>query len=368
MMTTRALPSADYVIVGAGTAGSVLARRLLEQTDATVLVLEAGASGDDLDSVNVPPRWVENIGAAHDWGYTYEPSEGINGRTLFISRGKVLGGSGTTNGLAWVRGHRKDFDGWGAVAPGWDYDSVLPYFRRSEDWTATTSEERGTGGPVHIDQAGDLHPLAVALIEAGQSYGMPYLEDCNVAEPLGVGPMNLTVQDGVRTSTWTGHLRPVVDHERLTIVAGAHATKLVIRDGHCAGVEVTTADGPQTITANREVILTAGAIDTPRLLMHSGIGPAEHLEQVGIDVVHPLPGVGRNLQESTSSWAASASAPSGTCRLRTTTSRAAPPSGAADPTSRSRTCCTSRSRSPTSPPRSRRPTRSPPTGSASRRA
>ena len=286
--------SADYVVVGAGTAGCVLARRLLEQTDGTVLVLDAGAAPDGIESVDVPTRWVENIGAAHDWAYTYEPTDAVAGRTLFLSRGKVFGGSGSTNALVWVRGQKADYDGWAAAgATGWDHDSVLPYFRRSEDWIDGASEQRGAGGPVRVERATDLHPVATALIEAAISYGMPYLDDTNVAEPLGAGPINTDASAGLRTSTWTGHLRPVLDDPRLTVIGGAHVTGISLTGSRCTGV---TYDGGH-VTATREVILAAGAIDSPRLLLRSGIGPAAHLRAVGVEVRHDLPGVGRNLQE-----------------------------------------------------------------------
>ncbi|GAA3232955.1 GMC family oxidoreductase [Pseudonocardia petroleophila] len=297
MPTTDPAPS-DYVVVGGGTAGCVLARRLLDRTDGTVLLLEAGGSPDGIDTVASPPRWVENIGAAHDWGYTYAPTEHVAGRTLFLSRGRVLGGSGSTNALVWARGHRADYDGWAAAgARGWDHDSVLPHFRASEDWEDGASAHRGAGGPVRIERPRDLHPVATALIEAGVSYGMPYLDDMNVAEPLGAGPINTDASDGVRTSTYTGHLRPVLGHERLTVVTGARATRLRIDGGRCTGVEYLRDGRPGTVAATREVVLAAGAIDSPRLLLLSGVGPAAHLRSVGVETVLDLPGVGRNLQE-----------------------------------------------------------------------
>ncbi|MEJ2864032.1 GMC family oxidoreductase [Actinomycetospora flava] len=276
--------SADYVVVGAGTAGCVVARRLLERTGATVVVVEAGGSPDGIASSTDPARWVENIGAPHDWAYSYGPEEHLDGRTLFLSRGKVLGGSGSTNALVWVRGHRADYDGWAAGgATGWSYDEVLPYFERAET--------------VDVEQTTDLHPVARALIEAGVSYGMPYLDDINVAEPLGAGPITMDVAGGQRTSTWTGHLRPVRDDERLTLLTGVEVTGLCLRGERCTGVRVQTAEGDVEIRADREVVLCAGSINTPRLLLSSGIGPAAQLREVGVDPVLDLPGVGENLQE-----------------------------------------------------------------------
>ncbi|MDL5155163.1 GMC family oxidoreductase [Actinomycetospora termitidis] len=290
--------SADYVVVGAGSAGCVLARRLLETTDGTVVVLEAGGSPDELGSSTDPTRWVENIGAGHDWTYTYGPEPGLDGRTLLLSRGRVLGGSGSTNALVWVRGQRADYDGWAAGgATGWGYDEVLPFFRRSEDWQDGASALRGAGGPVRVERCTDLHPVAQALVEAGVSHGMPYLDDINVAEPVGAGPINVDAHDGVRTSTWTGHLRPVLDHERLTVVTGAHVTGLTLRGGRCVGVGFRVDGETHEIRAGRETVLCAGSIDSPRLLLSSGIGPAEHLRAVGVEPVLDLPGVGENLQE-----------------------------------------------------------------------
>jgi len=298
MPTNPRITSADYIVVGGGTAGCVVARRLLEQTDGTVLLLEAGSSPDGLDTVSVPSRWVENIGAPHDWAYTYEPTEHVAGRRLFLSRGRVLGGSGSTNALVWARGRKTDFDGWAAAgADGWDHASVLPYFRRCEDWEGGGSAYRGAGGPVRVERAKDLHPVAAALIEAALSYGMPYLEDTNVAEPLGAGPINTNTEAGARASTWTGHLRPVLDHDRLTLATGTRVTRLTLAGSRCTGVAYAGPDGLSEVTATREVILTAGAIDTPRLLLVSGIGPSAQLRSVGVEVVHDLPGVGRNLQE-----------------------------------------------------------------------
>ncbi|GAA4920586.1 GMC oxidoreductase [Actinomycetospora succinea] len=273
--------SADYVVVGAGTAGCVVARRLLERSGATVVVVEAGGSPDGIASSTDPARWVENIGGPHDWAYSYGPEEHLDGRTLFLSRGKVLGGSGSTNALVWVRGQRADYDGWAAGgATGWSYDEVLPYFRRAET--------------VEVETATDLHPVAQALVEAGISYGMPYLDDINVAEPLGAGPITMDVRGGERTSTWTGHLRPVLDDERLTLVQ-SEVTGLVLRGGRCTGIRVHTDDGDVEIRAEREVVLCAGSINTPRLLLSSGIGPADQLRGVGVTPVLDLPGVGENL-------------------------------------------------------------------------
>ena len=297
-MSRPDVTSFDYVVVGAGTAGCVLARRLLDSTDGTVLVVEAGGRPDGLPTVEDPTRWVENIGAAHDWGYVYTPTEHTAGRSLFLSRGRVLGGSGSTNALVWVRGQRQDFDGWAAAGnAGWDYESVLPYFRRSEDWQGGVSAYRGAGGPVRLERSGAQHPVASALIESALSYRMPYLDDINTPEPVGAGPINIAAAGGRRTSTWTGHLQPVLDSERLTVLTGAEVTRLHLAGSRCTGVEFVQDGVTGQATATREVVLSAGAINSPKLLLTSGIGPADQLRSVGVEVRHDLPGVGANLQE-----------------------------------------------------------------------
>lgn len=288
----------DYVIVGAGSAGCVIARRLIDETDAKVLLLEAGGSDERIASIAEPPRWVENIGAAHDWNYAYAPSRHTDQRSIFLSRGKVLGGSGSTNALVWIRGNRVDFDGWAAAGNrGWEYESVLPLFKRSEDWEDGANEFRGSGGPLHIERAKDLHPLATALIDAGLSCGMPYLDDVNVPEPLGAGPINMNVADGKRCSTAKAFLRPVADNPRLTILTHAQAVKLHFVGRRCTGVDFLKDGILHSALASAETILCGGAIDSPRLLLLSGIGPQEQLKALDIDVVADLPGVGENLQD-----------------------------------------------------------------------
>jgi choline dehydrogenase-like flavoprotein len=290
--------SYDYVIVGAGSAGCVVARRLVDGTDATVLLLEAGGPGEDVASLSNPPQWVENLGSRYDWAYRYEPSPHVAGRSLPLPLGKVLGGSGSINAMVWTRGHRADYDGWAADGnPGWDFNSVLPLFKKSEDWVGGASAFRGAGGPIRVERARDLHPVAAAFVDAGRSYGMPYLDDLNIPEPEGVGPMNLNIKEGRRCSPVGAYLGPVMGHKNLTVLTEAPAVKLALTGTRCTGVEFMRDGKLCSAGASREVILCAGAIHTPRLLLLSGVGPRADLEPLGIGTVIDLPGVGRNLQD-----------------------------------------------------------------------
>ncbi|HKA87660.1 MAG TPA: GMC family oxidoreductase N-terminal domain-containing protein, partial [Haliangiales bacterium] len=249
-------------------------------------------------SLTNPPQWVENLGSRYDWAYHYEPSAGVVGRSLPLALGKVLGGSGSINAMVWTRGHRADYEAWAEAGnAGWDFRSILPLFKKSEDWEGGGSEHRGAGGPIRVERATDLHPVAAAFIDAGRSLGMPYLDDLNVPEPEGVGPMNLNIKDGKRCSPAGAYLRPVLGHKNLTVLTEALATKLTFTGTRCTGVELVLDGELLSIGAHREVILCAGAIHTPRLLLLSGVGPHTDLGPLGIDAVIDLPGVGRNLQD-----------------------------------------------------------------------
>jgi choline dehydrogenase len=290
--------SYDYVIVGAGSAGCVVARRLVDGTDAAVLLLEAGAAGEGVASLSNPPQWVENLGSPYDWAYRYEPSPHVAGRSIPLPLGKVLGGSGSINAMVWTRGHRADYDGWAEAGnAGWDFESVLPLFKKSEDWEDGASEFRGARGPIHVERARKLHPVAAGFIDAGRSYGMPYLHDLNIPEPKGVGPMNLNIKGGRRCSPADAYLRAVMGDRNLTVLTEAPAVKLTLTGTRCTGVEFLRDGELCSVGASREVILCAGAIHTPRLLLLSGVGPHADLESLGIDTVIDLPGVGRNLQD-----------------------------------------------------------------------
>ena len=291
-------PSYDYVIIGAGSAGCVVARRLLDGTDATILLLEAGEPGEGVASLSHPPRWAENLGSRYDWTYRYEPGPQVGNRSIPLALGKVLGGSGSINAMVWARGHRADYDGWAAAGNrGWDFDSVLPLFKKSEDWQDGENDFRGAGGPIHVERARNLPPVVAGFLDAGRSYGMPYLDDLNVPEPEGVGPMNLNVRNGRRCSPADAYLRPVLGHPNLTARTEALVVKLTFAGTCCTGVVFVLDGRRHSVRAAREVVLCAGAIHSPRLLLLSGVGPASDLEPLGIETVVHLPGVGRNLQD-----------------------------------------------------------------------
>ncbi len=289
---------ADFVVVGAGSAGCAVARRLIDETDATVLVLEAGESDLGIAAISDPERWVENFGTPQDWNYSYAPTPRVDNRPIPLPRGKVLGGSSSINAMLWVRGNRDDFDGWAAMGnEGWDYDSLLPLFKKAEDWEGGETHLRGAGGPVCVERPKKLSPVAEALMNAGISYGMPFFEDMNTERPEGVGPMNRNVRDGKRCSMSEAYLHPVMHHDRLMVITGAHVSKLQISGTRCLGLNFVKDGIERTVRAYHEVVLSAGAIDTPRLLLLSGIGSHNELKKLGIDTKVDLPGGGQNLQE-----------------------------------------------------------------------
>ncbi|MFM2278482.1 MAG: hypothetical protein RLZZ444_713, partial [Pseudomonadota bacterium] len=298
-LPTRPLEKAyDYIVVGSGSGGSAVTRRLIEGTDASVLLVEAGPSGLGIPEIDDPTQWVPLGRSRYDWLYDYAPSRHVNGRTIGIPRGKVLGGCSATNAMMWYRGHPLDYDAWGdAGCAGWSFAECLPYFKRAEDWEGGETTYRGSGGPLRIETSKALHPIARAMIDGSAELGIPVIEDPNGESNEGAAPSNFNIVGGKRWSSVTGYLEPIFDHPRLTILTGSLVTSLVIDKGRITGIR-HLVDGKQMETAaTTQVVLAAGAFDTPRLLMLSGIGDPAEMARIGIPTNHALPGVGRNLQD-----------------------------------------------------------------------
>jgi choline dehydrogenase-like flavoprotein len=284
--------SFDVVVVGSGSGGAVVARRLVD-AGASVCVIEAGGV-DENPAIHDPGRLWELWGGPDDWAYTTVPQAGCNGRRLDIPRGKVLGGSSCLNGMIYIRGHRSDYDAWAAAGcAGWAYEDVLPLFKRSEDFSRGESEYHGAGGPLRVTADYEPHPLHAAAVAAAQEVGIPFNDDHNGPTQDGVGYCQLTVKDDVRQSQTVAFLRPVLDAPNLTMLTGTRARRLLLEGGRCVGVDI----GGREVNAGQEVVLCAGAIESPKLLMLSGIGPAGELARAGIDDAVDLAGVGENLHD-----------------------------------------------------------------------
>lgn len=295
-MSAAALGSFDVVVVGSGSGGSVVARRLVD-AGVSVALVEAGGPPTH-PAIHDPGRWAELPESPLDWGYVTEPQAGCAGRKLAWPRGKVLGGTSTMNGLAHIRGHRLDYDGWAYHGcPGWGFADVLPLFKRSEDCDLGPSEYRGAGGPLPVRTQYPRHPVLEAMVAASQEAGIPYNPDHNGPELDGVGYSQLTIRDGLRATAWSSFMEPVVDRPNLTVLAHAQACRLRIDHDRCTGVEIVREGALELVSARHEVVVCAGAIDSPRLLLLSGVGPAAELAALGIDIRVDLPGVGKNLHD-----------------------------------------------------------------------
>jgi choline dehydrogenase len=287
----------DFVIVGAGSAGSVLAARLTEQPDVRVLLLEAGTA-DGPERMSVPAAWPTLIGSEVDWRYITVPQPGLGGARIPYPRGRVLGGSSAINAMFYLRGHRSAIDAWAAGgATGWSYDDLLPYFRRTERTQGLDPRYRGVDGPMRPERVAPDIPAARAAFTAVQGLGYPVSADLNEPEAEGVAWNEVTIVDGVRQSAADAYLRPVLDRRNLSVVTGALVHRLLITRGRCTGVEYTHGGIVQRAEARAEVVLCAGAIGSPQLLMLSGVGPAEKLRARDVEPVVDLPGVGANLSD-----------------------------------------------------------------------
>jgi len=287
----------DYIVVGAGPAGSVLAAEL-SASGAHVLIIESGGP-DDAPTIMNPSIWFYNVGGPLDYHLPIATSPRLNNRKFNMALGHVLGGGTSINAMVWMRGMQRDYDRWAENgAKGWTFADVLPVFKKQEDWEGGANEWRGAGGPIHIRRPKDPHPTAPAFIDAAREMGMPILADVNGPMRPGAGYINMNIAaDGTRVSAVRAFLRPALSRPNLTLQLNTNVLKLNFKGTRCVGVKVMTDDSVKDIAADKEVILAAGAIHSPKLLMLSGVGEETTLRSLGIDVVENLPGVGKNLQD-----------------------------------------------------------------------
>lgn len=292
----------DYIVCGAGSAGCVVARRLADQPGVSVLLIEAGGSYD-VENVTNPAMWPTNIRSERDWGFTAEPEKSLNDRALIMPMGKVLGGGSSINVMAYVRGHKNDYDHWASEAgdDAWNYDSVVNIFKRIEDWQGTDDpKRRGKGGLFYVQKAPDPNPIAPAMVKAAASIGIPSFDDHNGAMmegPGGCAIPNVAIKDGRRHSVFMNYLQPILDRPNITVLTKAEVQKLTLDGAKATGVVVQVAGGTRTFEADREIVLSTGAINTPRILMLSGIGDETVLKRAGVPVAHKLQGVGKNFRD-----------------------------------------------------------------------
>jgi choline dehydrogenase len=287
----------DYIIIGAGSAGCVVANRLTEDSETTVLLLEAG-NPDTKPEIQIPSKWLNLLGSEVDWGYFSEPEPYLNNRKIFCPRGKVLGGSSSINAMIYIRGNPDDYDHWQELGnPGWSYQDILPYFKKSENQQRGASEYHGIDGELSVTDLISPTVISQRFVDAAVALGHHNNPDFNAIRQEGAGLYQMTIKDGKRHSTAAAFLMPIRQRPNLTITTGALVTRLLFKKTRAVGVEYLHEGMLHQVRINREVILSAGAFDSPKLLMLSGIGKAAHLQALGISVVADLPGVGQNLQD-----------------------------------------------------------------------
>src|ERR1700737_319496 len=301
-LTSELRPHYDFIVCGSASSGSVVARRLAEKPDVSVLRLEAGGT-DDMPSVMEAGQWPANLGSDRDWAFQAQPNPHLNGRAIPMNMGKILGGGSSINLMAWSRGHKNDWDYFASEAgdPAWNYESVLNIYRRIEDWHgAPDPKYRGTGGPVFVQPAPDPNQIAPAILEGARSVGFPTFKNKNGRMMEGAGGssiLDLLIRDGKRRSVFRSYTFPYMDRPNLTVLTHALVTRITFEGKRATGVECIYNGETNRISAGLEVVLSLGAIHTPKVLMQSGIGDQTELERHGISVVQHLPGVGQNLQD-----------------------------------------------------------------------
>ncbi|MBX2826032.1 MAG: GMC family oxidoreductase N-terminal domain-containing protein, partial [Gammaproteobacteria bacterium] len=288
----------DYIITGAGSAGCVLAARLTEDPTVRVLLLEAGGADRNF-LFHWPAGFARMTKGIASWGWETVPQRNMNNRVLWYTQGKVVGGGSTINAQVYTRGHAVDYDAWSEKAgcDGWSFRELLPYFKRGEGNQVFANDYHGAEGPLGVSTPVAPLPITWAFIRAAQEFGIPYNPDFNGQRQSGTGHYQLTQKNARRSSTATAFLKPAQARPNLTVLTDAQATRIVIESGRAVGVDYQVGGNQASARATREVLVTSGAIGSPRLLMLSGIGPADHLGAVGVDVVHDLPGVGENLHD-----------------------------------------------------------------------